>query len=78
MPRLAPMLGLDRIAAQYGLSPAAQRTCLSSQAGFDRIEQMMQAARNQHQVNGTPTFVINGRPVQENSWAGIEPLLRGR
>lgn len=78
MQRLAPMLGLDRIAARHGITPAAQRACLANQAGLDEIERMIQAARTQHQVTGTPTFVINGRPVQENSWAAIEPLLRGR
>ena len=27
---------------------------------------------------GTPTFVINGRVINDtNVWAGIEPLLRG-
>lgn len=76
--RLAPMIGLDQIGARHGLTPAMQRTCMASQAGLDQIERMMQAAQRQHQVSGTPTFVINGRPVQENTWASIEPLLRGR
>ena len=34
---------------------------------------------SQYGVTGTPTFVINGRVVNDtNVWAGIEPLLRGR
>jgi protein-disulfide isomerase len=78
MQRLAPMLGLDRIASRHGLNPAAQRTCLANQAGLDQIERMVQAARSQHNVQGTPTFLINGQVVEANSWATIEPLLRGR
>jgi len=76
--RLAPMIGLDRIAARHGLTPAAQRACLSNQANYDRIEAHQDAAGHQYGVRGTPTFVINGNVVAPNSWAGIEPLLRGR
>jgi protein-disulfide isomerase len=77
--RVVPLLGLDRVAARHGLTPAAQRACLSSQANFDRIEAMARVAQDQHGVSGTPTFVINGRTVTDtNVWAGIEPLLGGR
>lgn len=78
MQRLVQMLGLDRVGARHGISAARQRTCLADQAGLNQIEQLMQTGRSQHQVNGTPTFVINGRAVQDNTWAAIEPLLRGR
>ena len=78
MQRLAQMLGLDAIAARHGITPAEQRACLADQAALDRIGQMMQAAQREHNVSGTPTFVINGRIADTNNWAGIEPLLRGR
>jgi protein-disulfide isomerase len=78
MQRLALMLGLDAIAARHGITPAQQRACLADQAALDRIGTLMQTARSQHNVSGTPTFVINGAVVPANSWAGIEPLLRGR
>jgi len=78
MQRIVAMLGLDRVATRHGISAAEQRACLADQAGLDRIEQMMQAARSQHRVTGTPTFVINGQVVQDNTWAAIEPRLRGR
>ncbi len=77
--RLAALLGLDRVAARHGLAPAAQRACLSSPANFDRIEAVQNAANRQYGVTGTPTFVVNGRTITDtNTWAGIEPLLRGR
>jgi len=76
--RLAPMLGLDRIAARHGLTPAAQRACLSSQANFDQVERVQNEANSRYGITGTPTFVINGRVISDtNVWAGIEPLLRG-
>ena len=77
--RVVPLLGLDRVAARHGLTPAAQRACLSSQANFDRIEQMARVGHDQFAVEGTPTFIVNGRTITDtNVWAGIEPLLGGR
>jgi len=74
--RLVPMIGLDQVAARHGLTPAAQRTCMSTQANFNQIETMVAAAHTQFGVTGTPTFVINGQVANTNVWAGIEPLLR--
>jgi protein-disulfide isomerase len=77
--RLAQIMGLDRVAARYGMTPAAQRACLTSARGLARLEALQTAANAQYQVTGTPTFVINGRVIENNNtWAGIEPLLRGR
>jgi len=78
MQRIAGLLGLDAIAARHGIAPARQRACLADQAALDRIAQAMQAGQREHNVSGTPTFVINGRVVATNHWAEIEPLLRGR
>jgi protein-disulfide isomerase len=76
--RMAPMIGLDRIAARYGLTPAAQRACLSSEANFNQLETISNQANSQYGITGTPTFVINGRVITDtNMWSGIEPLLRG-
>ena len=75
--RLALLLGLDRVAARHGLTPAAQRTCMSSPANFNRIEAMQTEANSRYGVTGTPTFVINGQVVTDtNVWSGIEPMLR--
>ena len=78
MQRLAQMLGLDAIASRHGITPARQRACLADQSALDRIGTLMETARSQHRVSGMPTFVINGALAQTNTWAVIEPLLRGR
>jgi protein-disulfide isomerase len=76
--RFVPMLGLDRVAARHGLTPAAQRACLSNRANFDQVERVQNEANSRYGITGTPTFVINGRVITDtNVWAGIEPLLRG-
>lgn len=76
MQRVVAFGGLDTIAARYGLGAPQVRACLSNQAGLDRLMAMRDAA-DRAGVNSTPTFMINGRMVQTNVWAGIEPLLRG-
>jgi len=76
MQRIVAMLGLDAIAARHGLTAAGQRTCLADQAALDRIGTMKQEA-DAAGVRGTPTFFINGQMAQVNTWATIEPLLRG-
>ena len=76
MQRIAEMLGLNAIAARYGITPAQQRACLADQAGLDRIGQVMEAAGSQHQVAETPTFLINGVKQNAGNWAQLEPLLR--
>lgn len=77
MRRVVAASGLDGLAARHGVTAAQQRTCLTNQAGLDRVVQMQQAA-TRYGVNGTPTFAINGQIVSANDWAGLQPLLRGR
>lgn len=74
--RLVPLLGLDAIGARYGITPAVSRQCLT-QANLDRLEAVHDAAAGQG-VDSTPTFYINGRRAPANTWAQVEPLLRGR
>ena len=77
MQRAVTLAGLDELAARHGVSAAQARACMSNQAGLNRILEMQQAG-SRAGVNGTPTFAINGRIVEANIWAGIEPLLRGQ
>jgi len=78
MQRVAAVAGLDAIAARHGINAAQARTCLSNQAGLDRLMQMQQAG-TRYGVSGTPTFSVNGRIAGSVfDWATLEPLLRGR
>lgn len=74
--RVSTLVGLDAIAARHGVPAARAQTCLSSQAGLDRLVAMVRAG-SAAGVQGTPTFAINGRIVPANDWASLEPLLRG-
>jgi protein-disulfide isomerase len=74
--RLLTMLGLDAIAARHGVTARMRQTCIS-QTSLNGLN-ALKAGGDRLGVTGTPTFFLNGRVLQTNSWAGIEPLLRGR
>lgn len=79
MQRITALLGLDVIAERHGVSAPARRACLANQAGLTRLGEMQQAATRDFGVNGTPSFVINGRlAAGVHDWAALEPLLRAR
>ena len=74
--RLAELSGLTAIAAQNGLPAARARACLADQAAFDRIGQISEAGAALG-VQGTPSFLVNGRLVDAHDWSSLEPLIRG-
>lgn len=73
--RLVAVLGLDAIAARYGVTPAVRAACLNSQARFNELDALEHEAETRFGVSGTPTFVINGRSVGPQTWASLEPML---
>ena len=73
--RVAELGGLLRMASAAGVNPQRAGACLSDKAGIDRLVQM-RAAGDAAGINHTPSFLINGKPVEGHDWAGIEPLIR--
>lgn len=53
-----------------GLTSAQIDACLTDIAEINRITAM------QGQIDGTPTFFLNGQRVAPNDWAQLQPLLR--
>lgn len=74
--QLVALLGLDAVAARHGIPPAVQRACLN-QAALTQLAVMERAAEQNFQVEATPTFLLNGRSISTQSWATLEPRLRG-
>lgn len=76
MRRVVEISGLGEIAARHGVDAARARTCLSDQAGLERIVEMQRAGAS-FGVTGTPSFAVNGRLAGSvHDWASLEPLLR--
>lgn len=73
---LAQASGLIDFFAARGLSADQARECLANSAKIQQIADQSQSAAQADEVTGTPTFFLNGRRLQENTWAGIEPILQ--
>lgn len=69
--------GLKPFLAARGLPPAQADICLSDEKAADALVKVRDHATNELQVNGTPTFFINGQ-LQENvaEWKGLEERLK--
>lgn len=66
--------GVVDILLKRGMPQAKIDACLSDKAAIDRVVIAGDAARSQ--IEGTPSFVINGQKVQAFEWSTVEPLLR--
>jgi protein-disulfide isomerase len=70
------MTGLDATAAKAGVSGEAAKQCLASEAAIGQLVEMGKAAMEKHQIKGTPSFMINGKTLENvHNWAALEPLL---
>jgi len=76
--RIAAIAGFDALAARHGVPAAKARACLADEKAIERLVQMRQVAVTRFGLEGTPTFVIDGRTAKGVSdWGALEPLLRG-
>jgi len=79
IPPLARAMDLESFFARRGMPGARFNQCVGNNAAIrqmtERTNQAMQPGPNQ--VTGTPTFFINGERSDADTWARLEPLLRG-
>jgi protein-disulfide isomerase len=57
----APVDALQRFSRQFGYTEQTFRTTLSDQKLFDALSAVRKRAEEKFQVDGTPTFFVNGR-----------------
>jgi len=68
--------GVDEIFRRRGMSVGRIDACLSDQAGLDALLATTQRGSSQFQVQGTPTFLLNGRKLDGvYDWASLRPHL---
>ena len=67
---------VDGLFAARGMSRGQIDTCLASRANLTRIADIAERANSTYEIQGTPTFILNGRVTQAGNWAQLEPLLR--
>ena len=68
---------LDQFVQQRGIGPDKAAACLADKAMQDKLVKMNQVATQQYNLEGTPTFVLNGTVVPDTAaWSQLEPKLR--
>jgi len=72
---VAKVAGFIPIAAAKGIPSDKAEACLRSQTAADELVNMTQAAMDAG-IQGTPTFLVNGKKVPAYDWATLEPFLK--
>ena len=77
MSKYATLLGLDNFVRQRGISAEKANACLANTAESDKLVKMRDRANTEFNLQGTPTFLINGQVVQDTgTWEQLEAKLK--
>jgi protein-disulfide isomerase len=69
--------GLIQFARMRGIPEEKARTCLADQQATERLVAMTNEGAQKYQVQGTPSFIINGKLSDAGAeWAKLEPQIR--
>lgn len=74
--KIAEVTGLLDFFAARGLSADQARACLADTAKIDAMVKASEAQAQEVGVTGTPTFVLNGKKLDVNTWETVEPILQ--
>jgi protein-disulfide isomerase len=75
--KFATIIGLDGFVRQRGISAEKANACLANQAESDKLVKMRDRANTEFNLQGTPTFLINGQVLAETgSWEALEAKLK--
>lgn len=75
--QLAGVMGLDKFVGMRGLPAAKANACLTNEAERDGLVERTQRDSKQYKIDGTPTFLINGKPVDNAiQWKTLEPQIK--
>lgn len=75
-PAMAVAGKLPEFAAAAGIPRARYDACIAAKPGSDRLMAIRSDAVQTHGLQGTPSFLINGKMQAEVfDWASLEPLL---
>ncbi|MDP2131737.1 MAG: thioredoxin domain-containing protein [Erythrobacter sp.] len=73
---IAQAAGLIDFFAARGLSADQSRACLADSKKVQAIVDASNQQSEELKITGTPTFLLNGRKLDENQWSQLEPLLQ--
>jgi protein-disulfide isomerase len=67
---------LGQFFRQRGMPEARINSCLADASGYERLAEITRTGGEQHDVRGTPTFLINGERQDVTAWPELEQRLR--
>jgi len=74
---LSEIAGFPAFAAMRGVPKAKTEACLADPAAASQLVQMNSDAVSNHNIQGTPTFIINGETMTDASqWPLLEPKIK--
>ncbi len=77
MTKFATLLGLDNFVRQRGISADKANACLANTAEADKLVKMRDRANTEFNLQGTPTFLINGQVLENTgTWEQLEAKLK--
>ena len=75
MKYLAEDMGLYKLMLKRGYTPVQLDRCLANKALGDKLADQTKDASTRIGVQGTPSFLINGKLQDVYGWAELKPLL---
>ena len=72
---LAQLGGLDQFFAARGISADQGKACLTDTAKAEKLVKQTDSITKDYQVEGTPTFYINGKKADMNTWELVKAEL---
>jgi protein-disulfide isomerase len=73
---LARAMELDTFFARRGMPETRFNECLGDRAAVQRLTDATNRAMSEMEVQGTPTFFINGEKQDVSEWEALQPRLR--
>jgi protein-disulfide isomerase len=74
---IADVAGLPAFMAARGISAAQAKTCLANTALASQMATNTTNQGNQFQIEGTPTFLVNGEKVGTSTWEELKARIEG-
>jgi len=71
-PAIGELTGLTEFVAARGIAKDQANACLADTAKAEALAAQVTKQSDQYQISGTPTFIVNGRKLDTNTW----PLLK--
>lgn len=76
LPAYAEAVGLIEWGKQRGVAEPKLRQCLADTTKADALAKATADASQKFEIQGTPTFLLNGRKVDGTTWTVVEQALK--